>query len=110
MLRLAIIALPIVLGLLIYFGWHSGYLDTAEEKSALGSRLFLFVTGLVFGGAGTLFFLATVDDPRKYLFSGFVLGPMLCLAGFFAVIVAVFFPADNVRGMLRHYFSNTDPR
>ena len=110
MVKVALIALPVVLGLLIYYGWQSGYLDKSEEKSALGSRLLLLVTGLVFCGGGLLFFLVTVEDPPKYLFSGFVLGPMLCLAGLFAVIVALFFPVDNVRGMLKHYFKNTRPR
>jgi hypothetical protein len=94
---------------LLYFAWQSGHLDAAEEKSAFGPRLLLLVTGLVFGGAGALFFLVTVEDPQRYSFSGFILDPMLCLAGFLAIIVALFFPAKNVRGVLEHYFKNTRP-
>ena len=109
-MKVAIIVLPVVVGLLIYFAWQSGQLDAAKENSAFGSRLLLLVTGLVFGGAGALFFLVTVEDPQRYFFSGFILGPMLCLVGLFAVIVALFFPTENVRGVLEHYFKNTRPR
>jgi len=109
-MKVAIIALPVVVGLLIYSAWRFGRPDAAKEKSAFGSRLLLLVTGFAFSGAGALFFLATVEDPQRYLFSGFVLGPMLCLAGLFAVIVALFFPAENVRAVLDHYFKNTRPR
>jgi|GEM_PF-2920586 len=103
MTHLTILALAAVFGLLIHFARRTGKPGAAVEQSALGSRLLLLVAGLVFGVAGALFFLVTVKDPPKYLYAGFVIGPMLCLAGLFACVVALFFPADNVRSMLAHY-------
>ena len=107
MLKALVIILPVVIGVLIYIARRSGYSKTGEGGSSLGARILLASTGLVMGGAGAFFFLVTVKDPQTYFFSGFILGPMLVMVGFYALIVALFFPADTVKGMIEHYFKNT---
>ena len=104
-MKLALIVLPALLAALILIAVNLGFTKEGNDRSALQSRLFLAFTGMLIGGAGWLFLAATISDPQRYFFSGFVLGPMFMLAGLYAVIISIFFPAETARGAIRHYFN-----
>lgn len=107
-MKLAILILPALIAVLIFVGQKYRFGRTEGEVSSIGSRSMLGLTGLVMGGAGWLFLSATIDDPERYFFSGFVLGPMFMLAGLYTVIISVFFSPKTVRATLRHYFKHLE--
>ena len=80
--------------------------EAGTSVSSIGSRLKLGLTGLVMGSVGWLFLKVTIDEPERFFYSGFVIGPMVMLAGLYALIISIFFSATTVRGAIRHYFKH----
>ena len=103
-MKLAILILPAVLAVLIYVVRKYSLERRNADASSIGSRLMLGLTGLVMGGAGWLFLRVTIDEPERFFYSGFVIGPMVMLAGLYALIISIFFSAKTVRGAIRHYY------
>ena len=110
-MKLALLILPAVLAglaVLIYVVRKHSLAREDTNATSIGSRLMLGLTGLVMGGAGWLFLKVTIGEPERFLYSGFVLGPMVMLAGLYALIISIFFSAKTVRGAIKHYFKHLE--
>ena len=69
-MKVAVIVLPVLVGLLVYFAWQTGHLDAAKKNSAFGSRLLLLATGFVFWRGGRAFLPCNCRGPAKIFFLG----------------------------------------
>lgn len=66
-------------------------------------RSFYFF-GASSGAVGGFFFSKNIAEPSWLFGSGFVLGPLLAVMACVYVIAALFFPLEQVRGLLRYSF------
>ena len=84
------------------------HLSNNVEKYAgsgnLASRAIVITTGLAMGAVGALMFLGNVAEPGRAFGMVFLVGPLLAVGASVYLIVGLFFPLDQVRGLLRYSF------
>ena len=99
--------LALLLSTLILVALYAHVSNNVDKYAASGnvvSRIIVLVSGLAMGGFGAFVFIQNVEEPSWAFGSGFVLGPMFAVASTIYVVVALFFPLQQVRGLLRYSF------
>jgi len=96
------IALTIVL--VILYAHVSKNVEKYANAGNPVARSIVLICGLMFGALGAVFFIENVAEPSWAFGAGFVLGPMLGVGACVYIIVAIFFPLQQVRGLLRYSF------
>ena len=96
--------LVILLVLIALYGHVSNNVEKYANSGHAVSRIIVLLTGLVMGAGGTYLFLMNVSEPSRAFGIGFVLGPMFSVAATLYLVVGLFFPLQQVQGLLRYTF------
>lgn len=101
---MSILLLGVTLLLGTLYAHFSSNVEKYGNSGNLLSRTIVLFSGLVFGAGGTILLRNSIADPTWALGSGFVVGPLLAVAATVYLVVAIFFPLEQVRGLLRYSF------
>ena len=101
-MRIAFFAVPIMV--LILYAHVSNNIERYGNSGNFIARTIILFSGLVFGSVAGFLFLKNVADPGWAFGSGFLVGPLLAVAACIYLVVGVFFPLQQVRGLLRYSF------
>ena len=101
---MSIALLGLTLVLLILYAHVSINVERYANSGNLVSRAIILVMGLFMGAGGAFLFLESVAEPSWAFGAGFLIGPLLAVGAFFYLVVALFFPLQQVRGLLRYSF------
>ena len=94
----------ITLVLFILYAHVSNNVERYSNSGHLVTRTIVVVMGLIMGAVGAFLFLKNIADPTWGFSIGFLVGPLLAVGACVYLIVAFFFPLQQVRGLLRYSF------
>lgn len=96
--------LGLTIVLLILYAHVSNNVESYSKSGNVASRTIILVTGVIMGGIGAFLFLENITEPGWAFGIGFLFGPLLAVGACVYLVVAPFFPLQQVRGLLRYSF------
>jgi len=103
-MSIALIGLTLLLVLFFLYAHVSTHVEKYANSGNIVSRVIILVIGLAMGAGGAFLFLRSVAEPSWALGVGFLLGPLLAVGACFYLVVALFFPLQQVRDLVRYSF------